>query len=62
VAAVWAVAGTTRLADGLTTALYFASPARLRETFEFEYAMVYTDGRLERSAHFPADFFIKETA
>ncbi len=60
-AAVWAVAGTTRLADGLTTALYFADPARLRAEFEFEYAILYSDGRLEHSRNFPADFFTEDS-
>jgi len=55
--AVWVTAATTMLADGLTTALYFAPAGRLRQHFEFEYALIRDDFSLERSVGFPAGFF-----
>ncbi|HEY1063733.1 MAG TPA: FAD:protein FMN transferase [Candidatus Saccharimonadales bacterium] len=62
VKAVWAVADTAMLADGLTTALFFTEPEQLRKRFKFEYALVYADGRLRYSPDFPATFFTKEQA
>ena len=57
IAAVWAAAGSGLLADGLTTALYFADPGALLEHLDFEYAVVGADMSLRRSDGFPADFF-----
>ncbi len=55
--ALWVVAANGLLADGLSTALFFVSPARLREQFDFEYAIVNSDYSLDYSPGFPADFF-----
>jgi thiamine biosynthesis lipoprotein len=57
--AVWAVADTTLLADALTTALYFVQPEQLRAHFAFEYAIVDSNYSLEKSAHFPAEFYVQ---
>jgi thiamine biosynthesis lipoprotein len=59
--AVWAVAETTMLADGLTTALFFCPPALLAQHFAFEFALVRADNSLEVSKSFPAEFFKAET-
>ncbi|HEV7453841.1 MAG TPA: FAD:protein FMN transferase [Candidatus Saccharimonadales bacterium] len=58
--AVWVVAGTTILADALTTGLYFMTPEVLQPHFDFEYAIVRQDYSLEHSTQFPAVFFTKE--
>jgi thiamine biosynthesis lipoprotein len=56
IAAVWVVASTGLLADGLATALFFVPPTALAE-FQFTYAIVYADLSLAVSAGFPANFF-----
>lgn len=55
--AVWVQAPSALLADALTTALFFASPAVLQQHFEFAYALVYADGSLQHSSNFLAEFF-----
>lgn len=55
--AVWVTAKTGILADALCTALYFVSPATLALQYNFEYALVHSDIRLEHSPGFPATFF-----
>lgn len=58
IAAVWVVADTGLLADGLATALFFVDPPVLKQHFDFEYAVVQSDMSLSRSEDFPADFFV----
>ncbi len=58
VLAVWVVAETTMIADGLTTALMFATPHVLLQEFDFEYAIVHADLSLSVSSSFPAEFFV----
>ncbi len=55
--AVWAVAETTILADGLTTCLYFVEPERLQAKFQFEYLILYSDFSVKKSPGFPAQLF-----
>lgn len=55
--AVWVVAATTMLADGLTTALQFALPEQLASLGAFEYAVLSAEHQLYVSPGFPADFF-----
>lgn len=57
IAALWAVADTGLLADGLATALFFVPPDKLAGVFEFEYAVVLEDLSLVHSPDFPAEFF-----
>lgn len=57
IVAVWAMADTALVADGLTTALFFASPDVLRQAYSFEYALLRSDMSLESSSGFPAEFF-----
>lgn len=59
VKAVWVTAETALVADGLTTALFFVPPEKLRSLFTFEYAMIYADGGLHRSPAFPAVIFTR---
>lgn len=55
--AVWVVAETGLLADGLATALFFVPANILAKHYTFEYAVVHEDYTLEHSAGFPATFF-----
>jgi len=57
IAAVWVVADSTLLADGLTTALFFIPASTLQQQYNFDYAIVRADLSLETSANFPAHFF-----
>lgn len=55
--AVWAVAENTAIADGLTTALFFQEPEKLRKYFNFEYSIVYANRSIKYSPEFPGHFF-----
>lgn len=55
--AVWVVADTTMVADGLTTALMFVTPDVLQKEFNFEYAILHHDFSITTSADFPGEFF-----
>lgn len=57
VVATWALAGDTATADGVATALFFASPASLASEFGAEGVRIFTDGRIERSPGFPGELF-----
>jgi FAD:protein FMN transferase len=57
-AAVWVVASSTMLADGLTTALQFVLPGQLERFGAFEYAVLNHHGLLATSSGFPAEFFL----
>jgi len=45
------------LADGLTTALYFATPQKLMRRFDFAWLIIDADGRVRHSPDFPATLF-----
>ncbi len=55
--AVWAIAKTAILADGLTTCLFFVEPERLQNKFQFEYLVLYADFSVKKSDGFAAEFF-----
>lgn len=57
VIATWATAATTLEADGLATALFFADPARLAASFDFEFARMRADGRVEFSPGLTGEVF-----
>lgn len=57
IAALWVVAKTGLLADGLTTALFFTEPKKLIAHFSFEYLILYRDSSVAQSEHFPAELF-----
>lgn len=59
VRAVWVVADTTILADGLATALFFVSPEVLLKEFSFDYVVVKKDYQIEQSFTFPGELFYK---
>jgi thiamine biosynthesis lipoprotein len=54
--ATWVTAENTMLADGIATALFFVTPAKLLRTFQFEYAMIEGED-LKYSNNFKAKFF-----
>jgi thiamine biosynthesis lipoprotein len=60
IAAVWVVAGSTLLADALTTALMFVSPQQLAKRYTFEYALLTDQAELAHSPQFPGEFFTAE--
>ena len=55
--ATWVVADTTILADALATCLFLVPRKQLGTEFAFEYAIIRNDYSLERSTHFPGEFF-----
>jgi thiamine biosynthesis lipoprotein len=55
--AVWVIADTTILADGLSTALFFTDPEKLAEEFTFEYLVVFRDMSIKKSESFPGELF-----
>jgi thiamine biosynthesis lipoprotein len=57
VRAVWAVANSAAMADGLSTALFFVEPAQLRHHFDFEYVVVDRHFHSTYSADFPGTLF-----
>ncbi len=57
VLATWVKAKTAMLADGLATALFFASPERLADEFSFSHARMFADGRAEMSVDFEGELF-----
>jgi len=55
--AVWVSTNNALTADGLTTALYFAELEQLHTKFQFEHCIMYADGSVSVSQHFPAELF-----
>jgi FAD:protein FMN transferase len=56
--AVWVVADTAIMADGLATCLFFVPPTSLGH-FAFDYAIIYVDNAIACSPAFPATFFVE---
>lgn len=57
VIATWAIAPSAMEADGISTALFFADPARLAETFDFAYVRVLANGAVEYSPDLDGEMF-----
>ena len=57
VVATWTIAADATTADGLATALFVTEPDRL-VGFEFSWARMLRDGRIQWSNDFPGEFFI----
>lgn len=55
--ATWVVADNAMLADGLTTALFFASPQKLATRYTYEYMRMHADGSIEYSDYFSKGVF-----
>jgi thiamine biosynthesis lipoprotein len=60
VIATWAVTDNAGIADGLATALFFASAAALGEQFEFASVRMFADGRVEVSPNFDGIVYLSE--
>lgn len=57
VVATWVVSRSAIVADGLATALFFASTERLAEVFDFRYVRMRASGQVECSADFEGEIF-----
>lgn len=57
VIAVWVIADSTMIADGLATALFFVPPGMLKN-WEFQSVRLFTDGRIEKTAGFVGELFV----
>lgn len=55
--AVWVIAESGLIADGLSTALFLVSPDSLKKVFNFEYLKILTDGTFDKSENFPGEIF-----
>jgi thiamine biosynthesis lipoprotein len=58
VIATWVRATDGLTADGLATALFFVGASRLTDTFDFTYARMFSDGRVEHSPDFDGELFL----
>jgi thiamine biosynthesis lipoprotein len=57
VAATWAYAAEGIVADGIATALFFASAPAMSASYTFEYVRMFPDLRVEYSRTFPGELF-----
>jgi len=57
VIATWAITSSAMLADGLSTALFFAEPARLAERYDFTFVRMFATGRVEFSPNLDGELF-----
>ena len=55
--AIWVVADTTIIADGMATCLFFVAPEKLQREYTFEYLMLNADYTFRKSTNFPAEIF-----
>lgn len=55
--ALWVLAESAVLADGLTTCLFFSDPDELRKQWKFEYCMLNSEYKVKRSPGFTAKLF-----
>jgi thiamine biosynthesis lipoprotein len=58
VIATWVRAGDGLTADGLATALFFVDAARLTGSFDFTFARMFNNGRVEHSPDFDGELFL----
>jgi thiamine biosynthesis lipoprotein len=57
IAAAWVMAGTTMLADALSTCVFFVPPESLRTRYAFSWLLLHEDGGVTASSDFPAELF-----
>jgi len=55
--AIWVIADSALLADGLATALFFVTPEKLLRDFSFSYVIVYADGSVVHSQDYTGELF-----
>lgn len=55
--ATWAISNLAREADGIATALFFTEPSRIEAEFDFTWARMLSDGRVECSPHLDGEMF-----
>ena len=58
--AVWVLADSTLVSDGLTTALFFVPASKLTNDFNFEYLILKDNFSIDKSDGFPAEVFTKQ--
>lgn len=58
VLAVWVIAETAALADGLSTSLFFVEAEKLMNKFKFEFLVIYPDYSFKKSENFPGQIYI----
>jgi thiamine biosynthesis lipoprotein len=56
--AIWVVADTTIIADGMATCLFFVAPQILQKEYTFEYVILKADYTFVKSAGFPGEIFV----
>jgi len=57
VLSTWVVAETAILADALATCLFFVTPEKLAQHFEFDYLLLYPDFTVKKSNAFPGELY-----
>jgi thiamine biosynthesis lipoprotein len=57
IVATWVVSEHALIADALSTALFFIPASTLKDSYDFEYAIINQDSSLEYSRNFPARFY-----
>jgi thiamine biosynthesis lipoprotein len=57
VIATWVMAETAMVADGLATALFFTDPNVLRQSFQYDYVRMHSDGSVDYSPAFEKALF-----
>lgn len=58
IAASWVIAQTALEADGLATGLFLVPAPVLQAAFDFEYLILYTSGKVEKSSGFSAEIYV----
>jgi thiamine biosynthesis lipoprotein len=57
VKAVWVIAESGLVADGLATALFFVEPKVLEKEFQFEYVIIYPNQTVKNSVNFQGELY-----
>lgn len=55
--ASWVTASDAMIADGIATALFFTSPEKLQNSFDFDYVRMHHDGSVDHSVNFNGELF-----
>lgn len=57
IAATWVISKNAVVADAIATALFLVRPTRLKNEFDFEYLILYSDFKAEKSQGFKAEIY-----